>query len=45
MWRGGHSLVWIRQTAERLHRPGQRGTGVILDLLDEAEVNRRASTR
>ena len=41
MWRAGHSLVWIRQTAERLHRPGQRGTGVILDLLDEAEDNRR----
>lgn len=35
-WRRGASLVWLRQTAERLHRPGQRGTGVLLSLLDEA---------
>lgn len=36
-WRNGHSLTWMRQTAERLHRPGQRGTGVLLGLLDGAE--------
>ena len=35
-WRNGCSLTWIRQTAERLHRPGQRGTGVLLGLLDGA---------
>lgn len=35
-WRRGFSLVWMRQTAERLHRPGQRGTGVMLRLLDQA---------
>jgi len=32
--RSGTSLAWLRQTAERLHRPGQAGTGVLLDLLD-----------
>jgi very-short-patch-repair endonuclease len=37
-WRDGCSLVWLRQTAERLHRPGQRGTGVLLRLLDDAEL-------
>jgi very-short-patch-repair endonuclease len=37
-WRDGHSLTWMRQTAERLHRPGQRGTGVLLRLLDVAET-------
>ena len=26
-WRRGVSLVWMRETAERLHRPGQRGNG------------------
>jgi very-short-patch-repair endonuclease len=36
VWRNGHSLTWLSQTAERLHRPGQRGTGVILNLLDGA---------
>jgi very-short-patch-repair endonuclease len=35
-WRNGYSLTWMRQTAERLHRPGQRGTGVLLKLLDGA---------
>lgn len=35
-WRNGYSLTWMRQTAERLHRPGQRGTGVLLRLLDGA---------
>lgn len=28
--RRGTSLRWVRETAERLHRPGQRGTGVLL---------------
>jgi len=27
-------MRWVRTTAERLHRPGQRGTGVLLTLLD-----------
>jgi very-short-patch-repair endonuclease len=36
-WRNGYSLTWMRQTAERLHRPGQRGTGVLMRLLDAAE--------
>ena len=31
--RRGHSLRWIRETAERLHRPGPTGTGVLLRLL------------
>lgn len=42
-WRNGCSLTWIRQTAERLHRPGQRGTGVLLRLLDGAEVSHTAT--
>jgi very-short-patch-repair endonuclease len=33
-WRNGYSLTWMRQTAQRLHRPGQRGTGMLLRLLD-----------
>ena len=36
VWRRGVCLVWLRETAERLHRPGQRGTGVLMSLLDEA---------
>ena len=32
--RRGSSLQWIRETAERLHRPGQKGTGVLLRHLD-----------
>jgi very-short-patch-repair endonuclease len=36
VWRRGVSLVWLRETAERLHRPGQRGTGVLMSLLEEA---------
>jgi hypothetical protein len=43
VWRNGYSLTWLRQTAERLHRPGQRGTGVLLKLLDEA-VSKTAPT-
>lgn len=32
--RRGLSLNWLERTARRLHRPGQRGTRVILDELD-----------
>ena len=35
------SLLWLRETAERLHRPGQRGTRVLLQLLKEAERAKR----
>ena len=31
--RRGYSLRWIKQTAERLHRPGRSGTGMLLRLL------------
>ena len=31
--RRGYSLRWIQETAERLHRPGPTGTGVLLRLL------------
>ena len=31
--RRGYSLKWIEQTAERLHRPGPSGTGILLQLL------------
>ena len=34
--RRGVSLRWIQETAERLHRPGQAGTGILLTLLGEA---------
>ena len=40
VWRRGVSLLWLRETAERLHRPGQRGTGVLMSLLDEAVTHR-----
>jgi very-short-patch-repair endonuclease len=40
-WRDGCSLTWLRQTAERLHRPGQRGTGVLLRLLDQTDLKVR----
>ena len=39
-WRRGASLVWIEQTARRLQRPGQRGTKVILKLVEEAAQSR-----
>lgn len=39
--RRGTSLGWLRQTAERLHRPGQAGTGVLLGLLDRIEPEQR----
>lgn len=35
--RRGSSRRWIRETALRLHRPGQRGTGVLLGALDALE--------
>ncbi|MEX0846305.1 MAG: hypothetical protein WD023_00870 [Ilumatobacteraceae bacterium] len=35
-WRRGVSLRILRETAERLHRPGQAGTGVLLALVDDA---------
>jgi hypothetical protein len=35
--RRGISITWLRSTAERLHRPGQSGTGVLLRLLDQAD--------
>jgi hypothetical protein len=39
--RRGANLNWLRLTAERLHRPGQRGTGVVLRLLDRRQVGGR----
>jgi len=35
-WRSGHSLTWIRQTADRLDHPGRKGPRAILRLLDDA---------
>jgi hypothetical protein len=35
------SLLWIRATAERLHRPGQTGTGRLLRLLDAIPLEGR----
>ena len=32
--RRGISLTWVRQTLDRVHRPGQHGTGVLRALLD-----------
>jgi hypothetical protein len=31
------STRWLRETAGRLHRPGQRGTGLLLTLLEQSE--------
>jgi len=39
--RSGHSLNWLRLTAERLHRPGQSGAGVALGLLDSRQTGGR----
>lgn len=39
--RRGMSLNWLRLTAERLHRPGQAGTGVALSLLDRRQTGGR----
>lgn len=41
--RRGTSLVWLRRTATRLHRPGQHGTRVLLDLLDAVSGPPRGS--
>ncbi len=35
--RRGASLNWLRLTAQRLHRPGQAGTGVVFELLDRRQ--------
>jgi very-short-patch-repair endonuclease len=35
--RRGASLRWLWQTAERLHRPGQSGTGTLLRLLESID--------
>lgn len=35
------SLNWLRLTAERLHRPGQAGTGAVLSLLDRRQCGGR----
>jgi very-short-patch-repair endonuclease len=35
------STAWMRRTAVRLHRPGQRGTGTLLALLDQAGIEAR----
>jgi len=39
--RAGTSLRWLRQTAERLHRPGQAGIGVLLGLLHRVRPEQR----
>ena len=39
-WRSGHSLTWLRQTAERLDHPGRKGPRAILRLLVEAAAKR-----
>ncbi len=40
-WRRGLDLRRLRLVAERLHRPGQSGTRVLLDLLERASVVER----
>jgi hypothetical protein len=35
--RAGVNLRWVRETAERLHRPGQAGTAAILRLLNAVQ--------
>ncbi len=37
--RRGINRRWLRDTAIRLHRPGQAGTGVLLALLDQADAD------
>jgi very-short-patch-repair endonuclease len=39
--RRGVSVRWLRETATRLHRPGQSGTSTLLRLLDAAEKGGR----
>jgi hypothetical protein len=41
--RGRHSLNWLRLTADRLHRPGQAGTGEVLRLLDKRQRGGRVT--
>ncbi len=41
--RRGVSVSWLRETAERLHRPGQSGTGILLRLLDAIPSEGRIS--
>ena len=41
----GTSLRWLRETAERLHRPGQAGTKTLLLLLDTVEHDRESAAR
>jgi hypothetical protein len=41
--RRGTSLRWLRETATRLHRPGQSGTKTLLVLLEHAEGDVRGS--
>lgn len=41
-WRRGTSRVALAQLAQDLHRPGQRGTGVLLRLLEERRREHRA---
>lgn len=41
--RRGTSLTWLRRTAVRLHRPGERGTGILLGLLDAIDAPPRGS--
>ena len=44
--RRGVSLRWIQETAERLHRPGQAGTGILLTLLGDGPAgNQRSEAR
>ena len=40
-WRNNYSLDWLQRTADRLHRPGQRGTGVLQKLLVDARLHER----
>ncbi len=42
--RRGGSLRWITETAQRLHRPGQRGTSTLLEIISTTDPDRvRAS--
>ncbi len=41
--RNGCSLRWLRSVAERLHRPGQSGTGRLMRLLDAIPTEGRVS--
>ena len=39
--RRGSSLNWLRSATDRLHRPGQAGTGVVRSLLDRRQAGGR----